>query len=129
MRRLMLLTVLVTTGCAAGGGGPAGSPSPVAPASPVASSRAVDAAGPTCREAKKIVDDGSKVTIERLYEVGDRGARSADNDIRFKAQLLSNFAVAAATRIQAGGDPAKEAGMVSEALADLVDTCKAAHYI
>lgn len=126
MRRLMLLTVLVTTGCAAGGGGPAGSPSPVAP---VASSRAVDAAGPTCREAKKIVDDGSKVTIERLYEVGDRGARSADNDIRFKAQLLSNFAVAAATRIQAGGDPAKEAGMVSEALADLVDACKAAHYI
>lgn len=69
------------------------------------------------------------MTIKRLYEVGDRGAESADTDIRFKARMLSDLAAVAATRIQAGGDPAKEARTVSGALADLVDACKAAHYV
>jgi hypothetical protein len=133
MRRTALMMILLTAACATDSGEPsdvrADSPSPVAPMSPTASSAAVDPGAQACRQIKKIVDDGYKITIKRLYEVGETGAKSADSEVSLNARLLRDFAAVAATRIQAGGDPAQEAEALRGAIKDLVDACAAGSYI
>ncbi|MEU4219680.1 hypothetical protein [Actinoplanes sp. NPDC026623] len=128
----MILTLLLAAGCA--GKPRAVSPppasSPAASSTPSPSSPAPDDAGlRACRDIKKIVDDGNKVTIRRLAEVGDEGAGSIDSHVARAARLLSDFASVAALQIQAGADPAEKAESLRAAIRDLVEACEASSYI